>query len=432
MPLSFYSRNIINIKEEMLMDESEKDKVAEEVANGGIPIHQIEKFAPDANEEVEIRRLAIAKVCKTKLGSLASKETDYSLLKGKNAENVIGMVRVPLGVAGPVKVNGAEFIGEALVPMATTEGALIASVSRGMKAINLSGGAISRVIEDGMTRGPVFELNSVVDAQRFVKEWLPKNLDKIKTAAQSTTSHGRLKGIKPKIQGNNVFLRFTYDTGDAMGMNMSTIATESACRYIEDNFKGITLVAVSGNFCSDKKQSFVNALEGRGKSVVAEAVIDERVLADVLKTKAAAVNNVNYKKNWIGSATAGALTQFNAHFANSIAAIFLATGQDIAQVVESSSGYTITEVRGNDLYISVTLPSLEIGTVGGGTGLPTQSEALSIMGVFGSGDPPGSNSRKFAEIIAAAVLAGELNLLAALATRDLGKAHSKLGRNKKQ
>ncbi len=414
------------------MDESEKGKVAEEVANGEIPIHQIEKFAPDANDEVEIRRMAVAKSCKVKLVNTASKETDYALLKGKNAENVIGMTRVPLGVAGPIKVNGAEFSGETLVPMATTEGALIASVSRGMKAINLSGGAISRVIEDGMARGPVFELNSVVDAHRFVKEWLPKNIDNLKAAAEGTTSHGKLKSIKPKIQGNNLFLRFTYDTGDAMGMNMSTIATEAACKYIEDNFKGISLVAVSGNFCSDKKPSYVNALEGRGKSVVAEAVITEKVLAEVLKTKATAISNVNYKKNWIGSATAGSLAQFNAHFANSIAAIFLATGQDAAQVVESSSGYTITEVRGMDLYISVTLPSLEIGTVGGGTALPTQGEALSIMGVFGSGNPPGSNSRKFAEIIAATVLAGELNLLAALATRELGKAHSKLGRNKKQ
>ena len=414
------------------MDESGKDRVAEEVANGEIPIHQIEKFVSDANDEVEIRRMAVAKVCKIKLSSTVSKETNYALLKGKNAENVIGMIRVPLGVAGPITVSGGEFSGEAFVPMATTEGALIASVSRGMKAINLSGGAISRVIEDGMARGPVFELNSVVDAYRFVKEWLPKNMGKIREVAEGTTSHGKLKGIKPKIQGNNLFLRFTYDTGDAMGMNMSTIATEAACRYIEDNFKGISLVAVSGNFCSDKKQSLVNALEGRGKTVVAEAVITEKVLAAVLKTNAAAINKVNYKKNWIGSATAGSLTQFNAHFANSIAAIFLATGQDVAQVVESSSGYTITEVRGSDLYISVTLPSLEIGTVGGGTVLPTQSEALSIMGVSGSGNPPGSNSRKFAEIIAATVLAGELNLIAALATRELGKAHSKLGRNKKQ
>lgn len=414
------------------MDEAEKGKIAQKVAKGEILLHQIEKFAADANDEVEIRRNAVAKTCKIPLESMVSKETDYNALKGKNAENVIGMVRVPLGVAGPIRVNGAEFCGDVLVPMATTEGALIASVSRGMKAINLGAGAISRVTEDGMSRGPIFELNSVVDAHRFVKEWLPKNFNKIRAAAEKTTSHGRLKNIKPKIQGNNLFLRFTYDTGDAMGMNMSTIATEAACKYIEDNFAGISLVAVSGNFCSDKKQSMVNALEGRGKSVVAEAVIPQKVLAEVLRTSAAAINKVNYKKNWIGSATAGSLVQFNAHFANIIAAIFLATGQDPAQVVESSSGYTITEVRGSDLYVSVSLPSLEIGTIGGGTGLPTQKEALSIMGVAGSGNPSGSNSRKFAEIIAAAVLAGELNLLAALSTRELGKAHSKLGRNKKQ
>jgi hydroxymethylglutaryl-CoA reductase (NADPH) len=215
-----------------------------------------------------------------------------------------------------------------------------------------------------------------------------------------------------------------------MGMNMATVATEAVCSYIEENFKGARLVAVSGNMCSDKKQSLVNAIEGRGKSVVAEAVVPEKVLKEIFNTTAEAVNEVNLRKNWAGSARAGSATQFNAHFANTVAAIFLATGQDAAQVVESSSGYTWTELRKEGLYISVTLPSLEVGTKGGGTGLPTQSESLSIMKVGGSGNPLGSNSMKLAEIIASAVTAGELNLLAAFATRELGKAHQKLGRNK--
>ncbi len=413
------------------MDEANKDELIRQVAEGELAIHHISKFADDANDEVEIRHRGFSQKNKTQLVHIVSKEMDYNAVKGKNAENVIGMTRIPLGLAGPIKINGGDFIGETYVPMATTEGALIASVNRGIKAINLSGGVVTRVIEDGMTRGPMFEFNSVVDAHRFVQEWLPKNYDNIKEIAEGTTNHGKLKHIKPKIQGNNLFLRFVYSTGDAMGMNMATIATEAACTYIEDNFKGANLVAVSGNFCSDKKQSHTNSLEGRGKSVVAEAVIKEDVLSDVFKTSAQAIDKLNQKKNWIGSATAGSTAQFNAHFANSIAAVFLATGQDAAQVVESSSGYTITEVRGNDLYISATLPSLEVGTVGGGTGLPTQREALSIMGLHGSGNPSGSNSRKLAEIIAATTLAGELNLLAALATRELGKAHKQLGRNKK-
>ena len=412
------------------MDEADKDKLIRQVASGELALHHIEKFAEDANDEVEIRHRGFSKKNNTQLVHIVSKDMDYNAIKGKNAENVIGMTRIPLGLAGPIKISGGDFTGETYVSMATTEGALIASVNRGIKAINLSGGAVARVIEDGMTRGPMFEFNSVVDAHRFVKEWLPKNFGNLKAVAEGTTNHGKLKHIKPKIQGNNLFLRFVYSTGDAMGMNMATIATEAACTYIENNFKGITLVAVSGNFCSDKKQSFINVSEGRGKSVVAEAVITEDVLKNILNTTAQTVDRLNQKKNWIGSATAGSTTQFNAHFANSIAAVFLATGQDAAQVVDSSSGYTITEVRGKDLYISASLPSLEVGTVGGGTGLPTQKEALSIMGVCGTGDPPGSNSRKLAEIIAATTLAGELNLLAALANRELGKAHQKLGRNK--
>jgi len=215
-----------------------------------------------------------------------------------------------------------------------------------------------------------------------------------------------------------------------MGMNMVTLASEKVCQLIEEMYPSAKCVAVSGNMCSDKKQSAVNSLLGRGKTVVAEALVKEEVLRTVLRTDAESINDVNLRKNFLGSARAGS-TQFNAHFANVIAALFLATGQDMAQVVESSMGYTWTEVRGKDLYISVTLPSLEVGTVGGGTGLPTQREVLSIIGVQGGGNPPGSNAKKLAEVTAAAVLAGELNLLAALSTRELGRAHRKLGRNSK-
>ncbi len=412
------------------VDNAEKDNLITKVVRGEVALHQIDKFAEDANDAVEVRRRAIEKLTGASLETVGSARMDYSSIKGKNAENVIGMVSVPMGIVGPVTVSGKHFTGSAYVPLATTEGALIASISRGIKAVNLSGGAVVRVISDGMTRGPVFTFNSVVDAESFTNEWLPKNFDKLRIEAEGTTKHGKLVSVKPVVRGNNVFLRFNYKTGDAMGMNMATVATEAACAYIEEHFSGARLVAVSGNFCSDKKQSIVNALEGRGKTVVAEAVISEGALRDVFKTTAEQVHDVNYKKNWIGSATAGSATQFNAHFANSIAAIFLATGQDVAQVVESSSGYTITEVRGKDLYISVTLPSLEVGTVGGGTGLPTQKESLSIMKVQGAGNPDGSNSTKLAEIIAATVLSGELNLLSALATRELGKAHQKLGRSR--
>jgi hydroxymethylglutaryl-CoA reductase (NADPH) len=407
---------------------SKKDDVVKKVVEGKIGLHQVDAEAgPD--DAVEIRRRAVEKLSGTSLANIGSARMDYSMVKGRNAENVIGMTSIPVGVVGPLKVNGLLAAGEFYVPMATTEGALIASIARGIKAINMSGGATVRIIKDGMTRGPAFSFDSVEAVGRFI-EWLPNNFERIRKAAQQTLKHGRLDGITPYVLGNNVFLRFRYDTGDAMGMNMVTIATEAACSAIEEGFEGARLVAVSGNMCSDKKQSLVNSLDGRGKTVVAEVLVKDAMLRDVLHTSAGKANEVNLTKNWAGSARAGSATQFNAHFANSIAAIFAATGQDLAQVVESSSGYTWTEIRGRDLYIAITLTSLEIGTVGGGTGLPTQKEALSMMKVAGSGNPVGSNSRKLAEIIAAAVLAGELNLLCALAARDLGKAHQKLGRGK--
>ena len=215
-----------------------------------------------------------------------------------------------------------------------------------------------------------------------------------------------------------------------MGMNMATIATDKACRYIEANYPKAKYLSLSGNMCVDKKPSVINALLGRGKSVVAEAVIKRDVCINILKITPEEIDFVNKVKNLLGSARAGSIS-FNAHYANIIAAIFIAAGQDVAQVVESSIGYTWTEVRSGDLYISVTLPSLEVGTVGGGTWLPTQREALEILSIYGGGNPVGTNAKKFAEIVASAVLAGELSLLAALSAGHLAKAHLRLGRNVK-
>jgi len=259
-------------------------------------------------------------------------------------------------------------------------------------------------------------------------KWVEENFEKLKQAAESTTRHGRLRSIRPWVTGNLVWLRFEFETGDAMGMNMVTIATDKALETLLKEYDGeVRVIALSGNMCVDKKPAALNAILGRGKTVVAEALVKREVVEKVLKTTPEKIHEVNLAKNLMGSARAASLS-FNAHYANIIAAIFIATGQDVAQVVESSIGYTWTEVRGGDLYISVTLPSLEVGTVGGGTRLPTQREALAMMGVAGSGDPPGTNAKKFAEIVAATVLAGELSLLAALSAGHLAKAHIKLGR----
>jgi hydroxymethylglutaryl-CoA reductase (NADPH) len=212
-----------------------------------------------------------------------------------------------------------------------------------------------------------------------------------------------------------------------MGMNMVTIATEAAVQLILQNVANARCVAVSGNLCSDKKESALNTLMGRGKSVTAEVVVPADVLGEVLHTEAGFIVDINQRKNLLGSALAGS-SKFNTHFANIVAAVFLATGQDIAQVVESSGGFTWVESRDGDLYFSVTLPSLEVGTIGGGADLTAQREALSLLGVAGGGDPPGGNARKFAEIVAATVLAGELGTLCAVASGELGRAHARIAR----
>ena len=390
-----------------------------------VKLHELDKIYGDANKAAEARRQYLEKATGAKLENIGKTIIDLNTVVGRNIENVIGAVQIPVGVAGPLLVRGDYANGYFYVPLATTEGALVASVNRGAKLVTESGGAKAKVLKDGMARAPLFKLPSLVDAVEFVN-WVTQHFEEVKKAAESTTRHGRLKEIQPFVVGNYVWLRMVFSTGDAMGMNMATIAAEAAARYIQEGFPKARLVALSGNMCVDKKPNSVNFLLGRGKTVVAEALIRREQL-EKLGTTPEAVHEVNVAKNLVGSALAHSYG-FNAHFANIVAAVFIATGQDVAQVVESSMGITTTEPREEGLYISVFLPSLEVGTVGGGTGLPTQREALELLGVAGPGNPPGTNALKFAEIVAAAVLAGELNLLVALARNELASAHKKLGR----
>ncbi len=403
------------------------DRIVREIDEKNIPLHKIKDLVGNENLAALVRRKYLERKLGISLSAIGSTILDFEELVGRNIEMPIGAVQIPLAVVGPLKVLGEYARGDFFVPMATTEGALVAGVNRGCKAITESGGAKVRILRDEMTRAPCFWTPSIEEATKFV-DWVLAHLEEIKHVAESTTRHGKLKRIVPYVTGNIVWLRFCFETGDAMGMNMVTIATDAACRWIAENYPGeVRVIALSGNMCVDKKPAVINLLEGRGKTVVAEAVIKREVCERVLKTTPEAIDMVNKVKNLLGSARAGSIS-FNAHYANIIAAIFIATGQDVAQVVESSMGYTWTEVRDGDLYISITLPSLEVGTVGGGTWLPTQREALSLMGVAGGGNPPGVNAKKFAEIVAATVLAGELNLLAALAAGHLASAHMRLAR----
>jgi hydroxymethylglutaryl-CoA reductase (NADPH) len=405
------------------------DEVLARLERGEVSFSKLEEVLGNANLAVLTRRRFLERKLGVSLSGIASTIIDFEELYGYNIENAIGAVQIPVGVVGPLKVNGDYAKGEFYVPLATTEGALVASVNRGAKAVTASGGAYVKVLKDGMTRAPLIWTPSVIEASKFV-EWVKANMEVLKSKVSEVTRHGSLQDVQPFIVGNLVWLRFIYRTGDAMGMNMATLASDRICSYIEEYYEGDAwCISLSGNMCTDKKPAFINRLLGRGKYVVSEAVIPRSVAESVLKARTDLIHYINQAKNLLGSSVAGSVS-FNAHYANVIAAVFIATGQDVAQVVESSMGFTWTELRGEDLYISVTLPSLEVGTIGGGTRLRTQREALSIMGVAGGGDPPGVNALKLAEIVAATVLAGELNLLAALASGHLAKAHEKLGRGR--
>ncbi|WP_456394029.1 hydroxymethylglutaryl-CoA reductase (NADPH) [Thermococcus sp.] len=407
----------------------EIEEIVEKVAGGEIKLHQVEKYTNgDKKLATEIRRKALEKKLGVRLENIGHYSIDPERVIGKNIENMIGVVQIPMGVAGPLKINGEYARGEFYIPLATTEGALVASVNRGCSALTAAGGVKTTIIGDKMTRAPLLKCPDARRA-REVAEWVRANIDYLQEKAVSkVTRHGKLGDVKPYIVGNNLYLRFEFETGDAMGMNMVTISSEEIMKVIEEHFPDVRYLALSGNLCVDKKPNAMNFINGRGKTVIAEAVISREIVEKKLKTTPELIAEVNYRKNLVGSAQAGSYG-FNAHFANIVGAIFLATGQDEAQITEGSHGITLAEVTPEgDLYVSVTMPSLEIGTVGGGTRVPTQREALSIMGVAGGGEPAGTNARKFAEIIAGAVLAGELSLLAAIAAKHLAKAHKELGR----
>lgn len=346
-------------------------------------------------------------------------ETEVS---GKNIENLIGATQIPLGIAGPIFItHNPSLITHHYVPLSTTEGALVASISRGCRAINESGGVHVEYHNVGVTRAPVFKTTGIKQNVE-VKKWLGENFEEIKKLCEKTSSHLKLLKIDSNFAGRSLFIRFSFDSEDAMGMNMATIAVEKAVEFIEKE-TDVECLSVSGNYDVDKKPAWMNFINGRGKQVWADITIKKEVVESVLKTSSDKICNLILRKILTGSIMAGSMG-FNAHYSNIIAAIFAATGQDLGQVTEGSLGVTAAETLDNgDLYFSIYLPNLMIGTVGGGTNLPTQKEALKIMGIKESGD-----TKKFATIIAAAVLAGELSLLASQAEGSLAKAHIKLGR----
>jgi len=391
---------------------------------GAIKLHSLEGELPP-DKAVTIRRLYLEKITATDLSKIGSYSIDIGRVVSRNCENMIGVVQVPVGVAGPLKVCGEYAHDEYYLPLATTEGALIASVNRGCRAITTAGGAEVRIHRDGMTRAPVFACKSVVHALETTR-WVEAHLPELKAVGEATTTHGKMLGITTYVAGTSVFVRIEFSTGDAMGMNMVTIASEKISQMIVEETGG-ELVALSGNMCTDKKPAAINVIMGRGKTVVAGVFLSDEQVRDIFKTDSETIASVNYRKNLVGSARAGALG-FNAQAANVIAAMFIACGQDPAHVVEGSNTITTVDRMQGGVYVSVTLPSLQVGTVGGGTGIDTQAECLKMLGVAGGGEPAGANAKKLAEIIAAGVLAGELSLLGALGAGHLARAHKHLGR----
>ncbi len=336
-----------------------------------------------------------------------------------HCENVIGGTVLPLGVAGPLKIVRVEDDSsrKVFVPLATTEGALVASVNRGCKAVSLSGGVRVFVKRVGTIRGPVFYVENIAKAREF-ELWLEKNFERVKEIAEATSSHLKLLRYDFFLFVPFVFVRFYFDTDKAMGMNMVTIATSAIVEFVEKELR-VKCISVSGNFCVDKKPSFLNFLLGRGFKAWAEVEVSSKVVKEVLKVKPEEVVKVWLAKNMAGSAFSGSFG-FNAHFANIVSSFFAATGQDLAHTVEGSLGTTFAEVRGESLYFSVHLPAVMVGVVGGGTKLKVKKEAIEITGA--------KTPEELAEVLAGAVLSGELSLLASLAEGSLAKAHERLGR----
>jgi len=402
----------------------EKEEIINKLLNGELKLYEIDKFTENTREAVDIRREFLEEKYKIQLTNIANYSLDMDEAQKRNIENPIGTIQIPVGLAGPLKINGLNTQGEFYVPLATSEGALVASVNRGCSAITEAGGANVRVADDKMTRGPVIKAKSLTDALK-IKDWIRDHFKELKKAAEVTTRHGKLLKIDPVVVvGRYLYPRFVFKTGDSMGMNMVTIATENALNLLTHK-TGAHVVALSGNLCVDKKPSSLNLIEGRGKTLVAEVIVSKKIVENKLKTTTDAIVEVNTSKNLIGSAISGSIG-FNSHYANMIGAIFLATGQDEAHIVEGSLGITTAENIDGDLYFSVTLPDVPLATIGGGTRLETARECLEIMDVYGSG-----KVGKFAEIVAGTVLAGELSLVGALSAGHLARAHKELGRGDK-
>jgi len=345
------------------------------------------------------------------------------ILKG-NIENYIGMARIPIGLAGPILINGTNANGDVFVPLATTEGALVASYNRGMKACRLSGGISAVCTAESVQRSPFFKFENMATMGLLV-QWIHEHITDFKNIVAENSNHAKLNEMSTNVEGNSVILTFDFFTGDASGQNMVTICTDHICKYILENFQVKPIEwYIESNYSGDKKATSLSFSSSRGKKVTSEVTLPKEVVEKVLKSDPKAI-----AKYWQASTLAvvqsGAIGA-QGHVANGLAALFIACGQDVACVSESSVGITRMEVNKNgDLYVALTLPSLIVGTIGGGTTLSTQNECLKMMDCVGVG-----KAKKFAEICCAVALAGEISIASAMAAGHFTRAHQSLGRKK--
>lgn len=384
-----------------------------------VPIDKADNYSPDI---IDARRRFLREESGAELNHIFANSYDARLTQG-NVENFVGVAQVPLGLAGPVLIDGIHAQGEFYIPLATSEGTLVASYNRGMKVLSMSGGIKTTVSGDQMQRAPVFIFEDARQARDFAF-WIEEHYDEIREAAESTTKTGKLVGIEKYHSNKFIFLRFNYRTGDAAGQNMVGRATFFACEFIKANCSLVGRYFLESNFATDKKGSYINTIMTRGKRVTAEATVPRQILIDQMRTSP---ESLHYHHQI--ASIAGLMSGVNnngAHSPNGITAMFIATGQDVANVAEASAGVLYVELTpNNDLYMSITIPSLIVATYGGGTSLPTQRECLEILGCYGK-----DKVYKLAEIIAAVVLAGELSLGAAISSLDWVSSHEQYGRNR--
>jgi hydroxymethylglutaryl-CoA reductase (NADPH) len=395
--------------------------MAVRTAAGRVPVPR-DRENDYTREAAERRREFVYERCGASLEHVSSHSFDPSVVSG-NVEQFIGVAQVPIGLAGPLLVNGEHARGEFYVPLATAEGTLVASYNRGMRLLHEAGGVTTTIMDDRMQRAPVFLFASAREAREFCG-WLEERFGDIREAAESTTRSGRLKNIERYTAGRMVYTRFNYSTGDAAGQNLTGKATAAACTWIAGHNPSIERFFLESNFATDKKSSQVNMLNTRGKRVVAEAVVPNHLFQTVMRSDTELMYRARQVSN-LGGFMSG-VNNNGAHSANGITAIFIATGQDAANVAESSAAFVYSELRENgDYYYSVTIPSLIVATYGGGTGLATQRECLELLGCYGK-----DKVRKFAEIVAATVLCGELSLGSAIVAEEWVEAHDLFGRNR--